>query len=106
MPSVSTSRVPTEQEVIGYLASQSNWGRWGAEDELGTLNLITPAKRVAAARLVRDGVGVTCARPVASDLTAKGGETLFVRTENAPAIGLYESIGMERVLAYRSILFP
>jgi kynurenine formamidase len=69
MSSVATSRVPTEQEVIGYLASQSNWGRWGTEDELGTLNLITPAKRVAAARLVRDGVGVTCARPVASDLT-------------------------------------
>jgi hypothetical protein len=32
--------------------------------------------------------------------------TLFVRSENAAAIGLYESIGMRRVLAYRSILFP
>ena len=32
--------------------------------------------------------------------------TLFVRTDNLPAIRLYESIGMERVLAYRSILFP
>jgi predicted GNAT family acetyltransferase len=32
--------------------------------------------------------------------------TLFVRTDNAPAIALYESIGMRRVLAYRSILFP
>ena len=32
--------------------------------------------------------------------------TLFVRTENAAAIGLYEAIGMERVLTYRSILFP
>ena len=31
--------------------------------------------------------------------------TLFVRTENAPAIALYESIGMRRVLEYRSILF-
>jgi kynurenine formamidase len=34
----------------------SNWGRWGPEDELGTANLITPAKRVQAADLVRRGV--------------------------------------------------
>ena len=33
----------------------SNWGRWGAEDERGTLNLITPDKLVAAAGLVRKG---------------------------------------------------
>jgi GNAT superfamily N-acetyltransferase len=32
--------------------------------------------------------------------------TLFVRTDNGPAIALYESIGMRRVLSYRSILFP
>jgi ribosomal protein S18 acetylase RimI-like enzyme len=32
--------------------------------------------------------------------------TLFVRTDNAPAIRLYESIGMRRALTYRSILFP
>jgi GNAT superfamily N-acetyltransferase len=31
--------------------------------------------------------------------------TLFVRTENLPAIRLYESIGMRRVGSYRSILF-
>jgi RimJ/RimL family protein N-acetyltransferase len=31
--------------------------------------------------------------------------TLFVRAENAPAIALYDSIGMERRLFYRSILF-
>ena len=42
----------------------SNWGRWGADDERGTLNLITPEHRVRAARLVRDGVTVSCAHPV------------------------------------------
>jgi ribosomal protein S18 acetylase RimI-like enzyme len=31
--------------------------------------------------------------------------TLFVRTENAPAIATYEAIGMQKVLEYRSILF-
>lgn len=32
--------------------------------------------------------------------------TLFVRAENAAAIGLYDAIGMKRVLSYRSILLP
>ena len=31
--------------------------------------------------------------------------TLFVRTDNAPAVALYESIGMELLTHYRSILF-
>jgi uncharacterized protein len=31
--------------------------------------------------------------------------TLFVRSENAPAIALYETIGMRKALEYRSILF-
>ena len=31
--------------------------------------------------------------------------TLFVRSENAPAIALYESIGMRKALEYRTVLF-
>ena len=31
----------------------SNWGRWGKDDQIGTLNLITPAKRREAAALVQ-----------------------------------------------------
>jgi kynurenine formamidase len=37
----------------------SNWGRWGPEDQRGTLNLITPAMIVAAASLVREGAAVS-----------------------------------------------
>jgi kynurenine formamidase len=33
----------------------SNWGRWGDDDELGTLNFVTPAKRVQASQLVKTG---------------------------------------------------
>ena len=32
-----------------------NWGRWGEEDERGTVNLITPERLVAAAGLIRQG---------------------------------------------------
>ena len=33
----------------------SNWGRWGDDDERGTVNLITPEKIVAASQLVKRG---------------------------------------------------
>ena len=60
----------SEADVARFMDTLSNWGRWGADDQLGTLNLITPASRVRAAGLVRDGVTVTCARPIATDITA------------------------------------
>ena len=33
----------------------SNWGRWGPEDQIGTLNHVTPEMIVAASKLVRRG---------------------------------------------------
>src|SRR5262245_35667547 len=39
----------------------SNWGRWGKDDQIGALNLITPAKRRQAAALVKEGVSVSLA---------------------------------------------
>ena len=42
----------------------SNWGRWGKEDQRGTLNLITPEKRRQAIKLVRDGVSISLAHTV------------------------------------------
>ena len=44
-----------------WMQEISNWGRWGDDDELGTLNLVTPAKSKAAAALVREGVAVSMA---------------------------------------------
>jgi kynurenine formamidase len=44
--------------------SVSNWGRWGAEDERGTLNYITPDHVRAAARLVRSGRSVSLSLPL------------------------------------------
>ena len=37
----------------------SNWGRWGADDELGAANLITAEKRAQAAALVTEGFTVS-----------------------------------------------
>jgi len=40
----------------------SNWGRWGEDDEIGVLNLITPEKRVQAMALATKGVVVSMQR--------------------------------------------
>lgn len=42
----------------------SNWGRWGVDDQLGTLNYISPEKIREATSLVRDGVSISCALPL------------------------------------------
>jgi len=42
-----------------------NWGRWGEEDEMGALNLITGEKCAEAARTVVSGETVSCARELA-----------------------------------------
>jgi kynurenine formamidase len=57
-----TRKAPSREEVISYLKHRRNWGRWGPDDQLGALNLITAEKRVAATRLVRNGHTVSLSR--------------------------------------------
>ena len=46
-PDNSPRPLVTRAEYDGWLTDLSNWGRWGSDDEIGALNLITPAKRRA-----------------------------------------------------------
>lgn len=55
----SQSREVTAETIARWAEELSNEGRWGADDELGTLNLITPEHRVRAARLVTEGISVS-----------------------------------------------
>src|SRR5262249_36141020 len=50
-------RLPAMSEAtLRKLAMQvRNWGHWGADDEIGTLNFISPAGIAAACRLATDG---------------------------------------------------
>jgi kynurenine formamidase len=59
--------IQNDADLDRLLPQLSNWGRWGADDQLGTLNFITPAMRLSAARLIRSGQVVPLARemPVA-----------------------------------------
>jgi len=50
----------------------SNWGRWGADDDRGTLNFLTPDKRIEAAALVRRGVSFSLAQRFDADGPQRG----------------------------------
>ncbi|MDP6403193.1 MAG: cyclase family protein [SAR202 cluster bacterium] len=63
-------QVPTEDEVLGYFESLSNWGRWGEDDQLGTLNFLGPEKTRRAVSLVSEGETVSCARTVSFEPAA------------------------------------
>ena len=62
-------RIPTEEEVNEQLWGRSNWGRWGDDDEMGTVNLITAEKRRQAMALVRSGETLSLSRPLPTRLS-------------------------------------
>ena len=43
----------TDKDVLSYMDSLSNWGKWGPEDQLGALNYLTEAKRQQASSLIQ-----------------------------------------------------
>jgi kynurenine formamidase len=51
-------------DVLDLHRTLSNWGRWGEDDQLGALNVITPQVTAVAATTVRTGRTVSCARPL------------------------------------------
>jgi kynurenine formamidase len=65
----------TKADIDALMTSLSNWGRWGADDQLGTLNLLTPETRKQAAREVTEGVTVSLSHPVVK--TAVAGSSAF-----------------------------
>jgi kynurenine formamidase len=51
----------TKEQFEQWKKDLNNWGRWGKDDEIGTMNFITPAKRKQAAALVKEGFSVSLA---------------------------------------------
>jgi kynurenine formamidase len=66
-----------------YIARFSRWGRWGADDQLGAMNLVGPEQVRAAAALVRDGTVISLSLPYDQNGPQRGGlrsNTLLVTT--------------------------
>jgi uncharacterized protein len=85
-----------EDGVIKFKAEASAWTP--AAVQLQQVWVDPPARREGnASRALRDLIRLL--------LESVPAVCLFVRAENAPAIRLYETVGMQHVLAYRSVLF-
>lgn len=61
-----------EEAVAEAAARYRNWGRWGPDDVLGTVNFIDEAKRRQAAALVRRGVSISLSQSFDTNGPQKG----------------------------------
>jgi len=65
-------RANPEAEIARAALAYSNWGRWGADDVLGTVNFITDELRLAAAALVRRGASFSLSQRFDMDGPQRG----------------------------------
>ena len=79
MPAQSDHHKVTKADIDRWMTELSNWGRWGQDDQLGTLNLITLAKRRDAIALVKEGYTISMAHNVLTE-KAVDNEYPFVHT--------------------------
>src|SRR5262245_49316158 len=79
-----TPATVTPAEYLRWRTEYKNWGRWGADDQKGTTNLITPQKVLNAAKLVKNGIVVSLAHAEPQKAEADVPATaVFHRTTNA-----------------------
>jgi kynurenine formamidase len=76
----------SKAEYEKWKTELSNWGRWGKDDQLGAINLITAAKRKQAAALVKEGITVSLAGDVNTERSADNAQPYeHVMTQAGPA---------------------
>ena len=75
-----------------WMKQLSNWGRWGKDDQKGSVNLITPAKVKQAAASVKDGISVSLEHPVLTAHAPDNSDPLvhtMTATSQNPVLGAY-----------------
>src|SRR5882672_11355439 len=82
-----SNRVVTKEDVERWKKELSNWGRWGPDDQIGAINLITPMKRKQAVALAKEGFVVSLSRDM---ITEKAPDTSW------PLEHTYLSVGIDR----------
>ena len=69
--------VENDDDLERVLPALSNWGRWGPDDQIGTLNLMTAAIRLDASRLIRTGRVVPLAREMSVATTPNARRNVY-----------------------------
>jgi kynurenine formamidase len=93
------------EEMRKIYESVKNWGRWGAEDERGALNLITPAKRREAAAAVVAGESVSCALELAVHPSVENPSPALHMMIQAGDDCLIPEVGFESVMDFVGVAF-
>ena len=81
----ASTRKLTMDDIRSAAERLKNWGRWGADDEFGTLNFTRPEDIVAAAQLVRKGRVISLGLPYDQN-GPQGGKTKY------PAMGRFNPV--------------
>jgi kynurenine formamidase len=93
----SPPHIKNDHDLESALHALSNWGRWGAEDQLGTLNFITAKTRLAAAALIRTGRIVPLGREFSTATPELRNFTYEMRRYQDPLpeeAGCFDIVGM------------
>ncbi len=103
-PLTATSAEPkpeaiSVQQFDRWFDELSNWGRWGQEDELGTLNLISPAVRLSAASLVKQGVAISLGLDLNKDKSDHNTHP-FVHKSSVHSFGAYDVVSDKYSVEY------
>lgn len=77
MPAAEEATRPDIATVRALGERLSNWGRWGPDDQIGTLNLLDDETRAAAGSLIRTGRCVSLAIPFGEGGPQTGGYARF-----------------------------
>ena len=85
--------VVTKAEYERWQTELTNWGRWGKDDQMGALNLITPAKRKQAAGLVKDGITVSLSQDESTEKSMDNPNPLEWAMLNASQTGAGDRVG-------------
>lgn len=90
-----------DADIRAIYARIRNWGRWGDDDELGTLNHIGPRERLNALALIREGAMIGCGNPldtIPSPMNSQPAQHYMVQAgDQMPAQGpgvAYDFIGV------------
>ena len=59
---MSSISYDTDDQLDGLIPKVSNWGKWGKNDVLGTLNYLTPKHVKQSAQLIKSGKVISLSR--------------------------------------------